>query len=84
MSLYNSVSPVGAGPVRDEKGGRYTVIARSRAARPPEHVKGTLEVRWPNRQVTEGANGLSERAPNHVLLPFGLATVQMAKTAEEG
>jgi hypothetical protein len=42
-----------------------------RAARPPDHVKGTLGVRWPNRQVTEGADGLPERAPNHVLLSFG-------------
>ena len=34
------MSPVRAGPVRDEKDGRYTVIALSRATCPPDHVKG--------------------------------------------
>jgi hypothetical protein len=38
---------------------------------PRDHVKSTVGVRWPNHQVTEGVDGLSERAAKHVLLPLG-------------
>jgi hypothetical protein len=76
------VSPVRAGPVRDEKDGRYTVIALSRATCPPDHVKGPWweyagrTVKLPKAQM----------AFRNVLLTATIwtATVQMATTTEVG